>query len=155
MKKIIIEPKNPLDVKPEDLQGLAEDIRSLYPDYDIKIEEGRGYKGYALTWWECVLIWVAFRASEALIDQIVKLAVDWARERFTKSGKEKRPKSIKIFGPDGYLVITVVLKNATDEPEIRTALKGEMGEQFRPSVKRKVYFRAIRLKIFKSKRPKA
>jgi hypothetical protein len=154
MKKIIIEPKNPRDVKPEELQGLADNIRSLCPEYDIWVEEGRGYKGYALTWGECVLIWIALRASEALIDKIVKLAVDWARERFTRSGKEKRPKVIKIFGKDGYILITVVLKNATDEPEIRTALKGEMGERFRPPAKRKLFFRTIRLKIFNSKRPR-
>lgn len=153
MKKIVIEPKNPLDVKPEDLQELAEEIHSLCPGYDIKIE-GKGYTGYGLTWGEIVNFWIAAPVSGLLIEQIIKLAIKWARKRFTQKGREKRPKSITIYGPKGNILKTIVLHNATDEPEFKTLSKEEMRARFKPPFENETFFQTLWHKLFKSKRPK-
>jgi len=153
MKKIVIEPKNPHDVKPEDVQELAKEIRSLYPDYDVKTE-GKGYTGYALTWWEIVNIWVGAPVASLLIEQITKLAIKWARERFTQKGKEKRPKSITIYGPKGNILKAIVLHNATDEPEVKTPSKKEMRNRFKPPFENETFFRTLWHKLFKPRRPK-
>jgi hypothetical protein len=139
MKKIIIEPKNPLDVKPKDVQELAEEIRSFYPNYKVVIE-GKGYSGYAVTWWEVVNIWVIAPISGLPIEQIVKLSIKWARQRFTKEGKEKRPKSITIYGPKGDILKSIVLKNVIDEPDVTTPLKEEKRYRLKPPFENKPFF---------------
>jgi len=124
MKKIVIEPKNPLDVKPEDVQTLAEEIRALYRNYNVTVE-GEGYSGYAVTFYEVVNVWILAPVSGALILEITKLSIKWARQRFSQKGKENRPKSITIYGPKGDPIKHITLKNAVDEPEIQTPKRDE------------------------------
>lgn len=151
MKKIVIEPKNPLSVKPEEVQELAEEIRSLYPSYEITVE-GEGYSGYAVTFYEVINIWVIGPASGALILEITKLSIKWARKRFSQKGKENRPKSITIYGPKGDVLKQIVLKNAIDEPEVKIPKKEER-YRIKPPYEYKPdpFFRSLWNKLFKKK----
>ena len=49
MPDIIIEPANPLDLKPEELAGLAIAIRDLDPSLDVRLGY-REQRGYGVTW---------------------------------------------------------------------------------------------------------
>jgi hypothetical protein len=118
MSKIIIQPKNPLDLRPEEAEELAKAIRVSYPKYKVQVKIN-GYKGYAVTLYQVITIAVIGAVTEEIIKQIVKLAVDWARERF-KQRQSARTTSITIYGPKGEVLKALVVKNATDEPEDTT-----------------------------------
>jgi hypothetical protein len=118
MSKIIIQPKNPLDIIPEEAEELAKAIRVSYPKYKVQVRID-GYKGYAVTLYQVIAIAVLGAVTEEIIKQIVKLAVDWARERF-KQKQSTRTTSITIYGPKGEVLKSLVVKNATDEPEDET-----------------------------------
>ena len=68
---ILVQPDNPLDVKPEALQGLVEGIRELGRDATLTYhdpEEGT----LGVTWWEVVTIRVVLALRlEALTTLIV------------------------------------------------------------------------------------
>lgn len=117
-KKIIIQPKNPLDIIPEEAEELARAIRVSYPKYKVQVKIN-GYKGYAVTLYQVITIAVLGAVTEGIIKQIAKLAVDWARERF-KQKQSARTTSITIYGPRGEVLKSLVVKNATDEPEDET-----------------------------------
>jgi len=118
MRKIIVEPNNPLDIVPEEAEELAKAIRVSYPKYRVQVRIS-GYRGYAVTLCQVIAIWVAATVTEELIKQVVKIAVDWARERFRQK-QSARTTSITIYGPKSELLRSIVVKNATDEPEDRT-----------------------------------
>ena len=84
-------------------------------------------EGLGITWFEILRIALmggAFGAGKLFTEEVVKkiadVAVDWAQERFKgRKKKSKRPVYVAIYGPDG-VVKSIVMKNATDEPEDRT-----------------------------------
>lgn len=119
MNQIIIQPKNPLDLKPEELEELAELIRSSYPQYDVLIEAGEGYSGYAVTLFEVLGIWIMAPITGKIVEQVTKLAIDWARQRFHKKNST-RGKSITIYDSQGGELKSIVIKSPMDEPEDRT-----------------------------------
>jgi len=118
MSEIIIQPKNPLDLTPEEAEELAKAIRISYPRYKVQVKID-GYKGYAVTLYQVITVAVLAAVTEEIVKQIVKLSVDWARERF-KQNRSARTTSIMIYGPKGEVLKSLVVKNATDEPEDRT-----------------------------------
>jgi hypothetical protein len=118
MSKITIQPKNPLDVLPEEVEELAEAIRVSHPKYKVQIKANR-LRGYGVTWYEVIEIAVVSGLTEEVVRYIGKLAVGWARERFKKK-QSGRPKAITILGPKGEVLKSLVLKNAADEPEDHT-----------------------------------
>jgi hypothetical protein len=120
VSKIIIEVKNPHDITPEEAEELAEAVRASYPKYKVRVE-GTGYTGYAVTLYEVLRIWLLTTVGTKIVEQLTKLAIEWARQRFNRQGKKPRTTSISIYGPNGEVLRSVVLKNATDEPEDDTA----------------------------------
>jgi hypothetical protein len=48
LKKVVIGPNNPFDVKSEDVQKLAEEIRVSYPNYDVIVpgSQSSGFLGF-------------------------------------------------------------------------------------------------------------
>lgn len=118
MTKIIIQPKNPLDITPEEAEELAKAIRVSYPKYKVQVKINE-YRGYAVTLYQVITIAVLSAVTEEIIKQIIKLSVDWARERF-KQIQSARATSITIYGPKGEVLKSLVVKNATDESEDET-----------------------------------
>jgi hypothetical protein len=132
LKQIILQPKNPLDLKPEEVKELADSIRTSYPKYDVRVEGGSGYIGYGVTWFQILTIWLLVPINKQIVERITKLAIEWARQRFGKQ-KAGRPKSITIYGPYRKVLKSIVIKNATDEPEDRTDLNSKY--RLRPAFK--------------------
>jgi hypothetical protein len=147
MPKIILEPRNPLDVRPEDLEDLAEAVRNIDPSYEVEIlpKEVDGLEPrFGVTFWEVIQI-ISYTADAAAVAALAKAAVDWARHRFKKQEAEQtrrheerlaeykrrgpkpkvhithRPKYVEIYGPDGKVVKAVLIERPESEPEDRTS----------------------------------
>jgi hypothetical protein len=129
---VIVQTANPLDVKPEDLDGLASALE------DEGLDVRRAYveqRGFGVTWWEVVLIWVSARSAEAVIDRVVGDAVEWMKDRFRQKPESKRPKVALIVyyeGEEGHLAEKVELQSADDDPIRKPADEFERYTRKRP-----------------------
>ena len=148
MGNIIIETKNPNDITPEEAETFAEDIRSKYPKYEVQVL-GSGYTGYGVTWYEIINIWLVTTITKQLLEQISKIFIDWARQRFLRMGS-KRPMSITIYGPNGKALKSIVVKNANDEPEFGL---DNIAKKYRikPPINKINFWRRFFKSIFKTK----
>jgi hypothetical protein len=127
---IVVRTLNPLDVTPDEAEEIAATIRKLDLDSKVRVEEQeREHRG--LTWFEIIHITLAFKVGRIVVDEATKkisdIVVEWARQRFRgrKSGS-KRPVYLEIHVRDdlgAQVMKTIVIKNATDEPEDRTEKK--------------------------------
>ena len=128
MSRITIRTRNPKDVTFEEAEDLAKAIRAFLPDQDVEVAGKEQREGtYGVTWFQVVDIVVPIAGGagailkKEFIEGIAKLAIDRARARFkAKGGTSRRPVYIPIYGSDGKIVESVVIKNATDEAEDRT-----------------------------------
>src|SRR5215216_2165985 len=119
MPQIILEPGNPLDLRPEKLEPLISAIRDLDSSYEVKIAYNEP-RGYAVTWWEVLYIWlpwVGTAAGGAAIAKIVELVIEWAHNRFKADPERKRPRHVSIYGPDGKVIKSILITSDDQEPE--------------------------------------
>jgi hypothetical protein len=125
-QEIVLNSPSPFDITPEEIEDIATAIRGLNLNCEVRTSVTQR-EGVAITWFEILRIALmggAFGAGKLFTEEAVKkiadIAVDWVRERFKGRKKEsKRPVYVAIYGSDG-VVKSVVIKNATDEPEDRT-----------------------------------
>jgi hypothetical protein len=123
---IVIRTANPGDITLEEVEVVAKAIRDLRLNCDVQVE-GQQREGYGATWFEILriaLLGGAFGVGKVFAEEVAKkvadIAVDWARGRFRgRKSASKRPVYVAIYGPDG-VVKSVVIRNATDEPEDHT-----------------------------------
>jgi hypothetical protein len=136
--EVILEPQN---LRRDELDELAQALRRIEPAFAVRFAEERAQRGYAVTWWEVLYIWLpatamaaAATAGPAVIKKLVDLAIDWARTRFARQ-PGNRPKYVAIYGPDGKLIRSVLITGETAEPEDQTASDREKPPRRRPSVR--------------------
>jgi hypothetical protein len=116
MDPVIVQTANPRDVKLEDLDGLISALE------DQGIDARRAYveqRGYGVTWWEVLIIWVGARSAETVIDRVVGDAVEWMKDRFRQNPDRKRPKVALIVyyeGEVGRAEEAVELRSSDDQP---------------------------------------
>jgi hypothetical protein len=123
---IVIHTASPRDISLEECEQIAESVRGLSPDFEVRVE-GHERTGLGVTWFEVLrisLLGGVFGLGKLFAEETAKkiadIFVDWARERIKeRKNKSKRPVCVAIYGPDG-IIKSVVVKNATDEPEDRT-----------------------------------
>jgi hypothetical protein len=129
--KITILTLNPNDITLEEAEELGQSARDHARELSVNCEvevSAQQREGYGVTWFEVLhvsLLGAAFAVGKAVTDEtakrLVTSSVQWARNRFRGRKKEsKRPVYVAIYGPDGGVVKSVVVKNATDDPEDRT-----------------------------------
>ena len=129
--EITIRTANPNDITLDEAENMAVTIRTLNLATTVTVV-GQERTGYGVTLFEVLRIGlgggIAFGAGKAFAEEVAKkiadVVVEWARKRFLEKGK-KRSVYVCIHGPDGT-IISKVIKNATDEPENRTAQDREM-----------------------------
>jgi hypothetical protein len=118
---VIVQTANPLDVRPEELDSLINVLK------DEGLDARRAHleqKGYGVTWWEVVLIWVGARTAEAVIDHVVGDVMEWMKERFRQSPENRRPKAaliVRYEGDKGQISEVVELKSVDADPVRRTS----------------------------------
>jgi RNA 3'-terminal phosphate cyclase len=118
---------NPNDITLEEVEEIAEAVRRLNLNCEVTAS-GQHRTGIGVTWFQVLRIVLlgggAFGMAKAFTEEVAKkiadIVVEWARERIRgRKSASKRPVYVAIYGPDGT-VKSLVIRNATDEPEDRT-----------------------------------
>jgi hypothetical protein len=124
----------------DELDELAQSIRGVAPGFAVRFAVPREQRGYSVTWWEVVHIWLPWAAvaaggvvGPAIAKKIVDVAIEWARTRFARK-PNKRPKYVAIYGPDGKVIQSVLIRDETAEPEDRTAADAADPRRHPPSL---------------------
>ena len=116
MKRIIIRAKYPRDLTVKELDILAEDLRSAFPEDQVNIDDSPDENRVMAQLPEIVKI-VLPAAGGALVKTVLDIAVAWAKRRFSIK-KHKRPKTITIVGPSGKVLSQVSIADPISEPLI-------------------------------------
>jgi hypothetical protein len=123
--RIILQPRD-AQIDSKEAQELAELIRTLNPEYKVDAVTSPEQRGRGVVPIEILYVWLITGSTifvgkliEKLAEEIAKIAVQWARDRFRKKGRAF-PTSINIYGPNGKILKSVFLKDATQEAEDHT-----------------------------------
>jgi hypothetical protein len=118
------------DVPAVEMEEIAQAIRGLNLDCDVQVDITER-AGYGVTWFKVLHIaleggiFTGTAVASAAAKKIAEAVIDWAGKQFTKS---KRPVSVSIYGPDGEVLKSVVVK--PDGVEDRTDDDKKRREQF-------------------------
>jgi hypothetical protein len=125
MVEIHITPTNPFDFSSEELEGLAESLRSEDSAALIHVRT-RPEHGYGVSPYEVVELVATAGGAAAAVDQTVAIfrrAVNWTRERWQRERSEKpdespRPRTVRlVYGPDGDVLKSVTIDLPDGEPQ--------------------------------------
>jgi hypothetical protein len=119
--RIVLQPGNPLDLTSEDLMPLVHGLERLGSEGQEVIITERPTRGYGVTWWQVLLIYVGMKAGDALINSVVSSAVDWAKNHLSEGG---RPHYIGIYGPDGEIIRAVEVDAGGEESDVTERERG-------------------------------
>lgn len=76
---VLLVPGNPLDVRPDDLEPLVVAIRA---DLSLTVDVGVvPQRGYGVTWWEALYIYLGTKALDAVTGHAFQLALDGITEK--------------------------------------------------------------------------
>lgn len=123
MPQVLIVPANPLDVRPEELESLVEDIqRGTASSVDVGVMPQRGY---GVTWWEVVVIYVAMKGADAvvghayqlLLDEITEKVKGWYRER-RLAKDDKRPLYLDVRDDEGHVLRALEVQSSGDVEDV-------------------------------------
>jgi hypothetical protein len=124
---ILVEPSNPLDVTPEDVQALCDALAEHLPDVDFEV----GYEeqhGAGVTWREVLHIFVPDLASlrDNVYAAMIGVVAANMRQRFVRrTHGQRRPRSFIIYGADtGEPIESYVLREVEGELKRDTTRKG-------------------------------
>lgn len=83
LPEVILVPGNPLDVRPEHLRPLATKIQSAHGlRVDVAVVPLRGY---GVTWWEVLLIYVGTKGADAATGHAFQLLLDSVTDALARS----------------------------------------------------------------------
>jgi hypothetical protein len=99
------------DALASDLEGSAPGLRVVGVRHDTTLK--------MMTFWEVVRVFIPDHVASAVTDAMLVALIHWFRERF-KRGVGRPQKYGAIYGPDGRVVKSFLLKNPDDEPEDKT-----------------------------------
>jgi|SRR5580704_7607171 hypothetical protein len=141
LNSIVINTSNPLDITLDEAEDIAKAVRGLNLNCEVRVAVTQR-TGYGITWFELLrfsleagALWAGKTFAEEVAKKLADVAVDWARERFKgRKSESKRPVHVAIYGPDG-LIKSVVVKNATDEPEDRTEQEQQLAKNAKAKAK--------------------
>lgn len=106
---VLLVPGNPLDVRPDDLQGL---VAAISADLPLTVDVGVvPQRGYGVTWWEILYIYIGTKGLDAVtghafqlaLDSITEKVQDWYRGR-RKSKDSQRPFYFGILDEKGSVL---------------------------------------------------
>jgi hypothetical protein len=113
MPEIVVQPQNPRDLQPSELETLAADLGIAFPDVNIRIASRETRRrAHELTLHEVIFVWIPTAVGYA---EVLHTVVKWARKRHDTANS--RPKSIIIYGADGEPLKSVVVRADAVEVE--------------------------------------
>lgn len=125
MHTLVLRPKDPNDVNPEELETFATELRlalsEVAPDGLVRVDAGADEHRIGVTFIEIVN--VAIEGTEgiasliAITQAITSTARNWLKKRSVQK-MDRRPRSVCIYGPDGKVISRVTLDDGDDEPRV-------------------------------------
>lgn len=117
---VLLETNNPLDVTPEDLEELAEELEQADPHAVVELGYDDQY-GAGVTGHEVIFFWIP--NAEALRDgfyvALIQGTLVGLRRRFKRRHGERRVKSMTVYDMEtGKPLQTWVLRTEDAEPEL-------------------------------------
>lgn len=108
MPQVLLVPGNPRDLTPEKLMPLVDDLSEQYTT-DLGTVQQRGY---GVTWWEVLLIYVASKGADAvvgrafdeLLDRLEAAVRAWLSGRRDQTENRSRPLHVAVYDEDGELI---------------------------------------------------
>jgi hypothetical protein len=128
---IIIEPGSPHFTESENLELLASSLRLRSADTGVIIAPPTEQRGYAVTLWEVVHVWVPWQElSLVAAGWVLDEAKGWVKGRVQKSRTEKeksqkenpnawiivRPTAVNIYNVNGDILTTIKQEASDGEP---------------------------------------
>jgi len=119
----VVVPGNPFDTTVESLDPLLAQLRQEGSTAEVRVREERGY---GVTFIEVVLLYVAYKAMDKVVDRALDRTVDkaesagtrwWAKRRLER---RNRPATVLICDEDGN-----VLRSLECRPEDVTPLRSD------------------------------
>lgn len=141
MTQVFLVPRNPLDLRPEKLEPLIDQIKELENGLTVSIRTVP-QRGYGVTWWEVleiVIIYVGAKGLDAavghpiqlLLDKITEKVRDWYQRRRAEEGNT-RPLSLTFRDEEGRALRSVEMQES-DDVEKGTKKKRTTKERARPT----------------------
>lgn len=130
MPQLLLVPGNPRDLTPQKLADLVSDLSTDY-SADVGVVEQRGY---GVTWWEVLLIYIGTKGVDAIVGRAFDEALDRveASVRRWVSGRRQaedttRPFFFAIYDEDGELVKAIELPRDDEANDVteRERAKGK------------------------------
>lgn len=90
MAQIIVEPQNPLSLKPEELTDFISELGAALPEMPVRVGEGPQMRGYGVTWWEVVRVTLSELPVDLLaiaIERTLAVGVRWMKRQFKGDAK--------------------------------------------------------------------
>ncbi len=119
--RIILQPRD-ARIDSKEAQELATLIHTLNSEYKVDVATSPEQIGKGITFYEILYIWIIAVGGifgKQIVEELAKIAVQWARDRLKKKGAGF-PTCIHIYGPNGKILKSVVVKDATQEVEDQT-----------------------------------
>jgi len=133
--KIILQPRDSHDITSEETQELAALIRTLNFEHKVDVATGLEQVGKGITAYEVLRIWIitgdVFLAKQ-IAQEVAKVALKWACDRLKRKEAKRRPTYIAIYGPNGKVLRSMVVKDANQEAEDRTKADRKLRTKFKP-----------------------
>jgi hypothetical protein len=125
MGSVTLEPKDPRDVRPEELESLARELRdelaSVAPDLDVRVARGDEDHRTAVTFVEVVNAVLeglgGVSSVIAIKEAIERVAGRWMKRRSAEKN-DLRPRSVIVKESDGTQIEKITLENADDDPRV-------------------------------------
>jgi len=115
MSTVIVQPRYPNDPLPEVVTTFIGELALAVPDCDVVtvVEEPHGHQ---VSPHEIVFVWLpAIASTAASVVAIVAKVSEWlSRRHATDMGV--RPRSVKLYGPDGRLLKELSMKHGMGSP---------------------------------------
>lgn len=132
MLELLVQPQNPLDLRPEDLSGLVSTLKGTETNTNVQLAYFNN-EAVGVTLHEVLAIWVlSTPVTVPTLNKIIGLCLDALAEHFKKH--PNRPHTVTIYGADGMPLKQVTQKRLELPPE-ETLLDANDPPRNRPPVR--------------------
>jgi hypothetical protein len=115
--RILLETSNPLDLTPEELFELADEIQGAFSEFEVDVGYDDQY-GAGVTGHEVLHVFLPNWANirDGVYVGVVLFLTAWLNKRFKRRHGERRPKSLMLYKEDGTPLGTFVLYDLDAAP---------------------------------------
>jgi hypothetical protein len=125
-EQIMLETPNPMDLEPNELSILAEELKGLVAPIPVRVAYFDQH-GAGVTFLQELAVWVpASYIGQKVCDTIIGYVSDWAKKRFAR--RPTREQHITVYDPDGKEIFSMLINS--------DGVKHEKTDRARPARRR-------------------